>query len=410
MNGSVVSSGSVGQKSKLTASNLNAHNEQIAEDEKMQSRTKKTSSIMSPGSVAPSSNSNSSNNSRNRTTSVMSNTNRHIYHPIPLELSSRNLLYYLYNTQNEEEKELMQQRFIDSKYIVAIGDLHGHLSALKLLMLKLEEALGNDLHQKYHLVFLGDYVDRGPKIKETIEYLIQLEKSRKPGTTHFLMGNHDFAMAMFLGLFDDQVKEGESLGSTCKGYFKNYELWKGNGSEHMHLQGRRWGPGFTYSSFNTFYSYCTKDGRKDNDVIGDRDLLLRRMPESHKQFFRNTPWMLYNEKNIFVHGGFQTSSSLKEQMLPLMRRDIMVPRIKPISERNFSSMDGHEDSTRRIVSGHMQVDRVKVSPKRALVDVSGGLTGELACVVLPSCKVITTQPPVAAHEEEEEFDRLLNSD
>ena len=75
---------------------------------------------------------------------------------------------------------------------------------------------------------------------ETVDYMIMLRKSRKPGTTHFLMGNHCHAFAMFLGLFDDETIPGKSLGETCNGYLRDFELWKGKGCNDMHLQGRRY--------------------------------------------------------------------------------------------------------------------------------------------------------------------------
>lgn len=243
-------------------------------------------------------------------------------------------------------------------------------------------------------VFLGDYVDRGPQIKETIDFMIGLKKQRKPNTTHFLMGNHDHACSMFLRLFDDAVESGKSLGVTCQNYPREFELWKGiqEVANNMHLQGRRWGSGFVYSSFNTFYSYCCESSsQKDMDVVGDYEKFQASVPFEHKNFFRNLPWVLFNEDNIFVHGGFHSYTNLKEQLIPLLKRDIYQARVKPLSERGYIDMDGHKDTHRRIVSGHVQVKKAKVSSKRALIDISGGMTGELCAIILPSAKIITTE-------------------
>ena len=48
------------------------------------------------------------------------------------------------------------------------------------------------------MVFLGDYVDRGPDSRAVLELLTHLQRSRP--NTHFICGNHDFALMAFLGL------------------------------------------------------------------------------------------------------------------------------------------------------------------------------------------------------------------
>lgn len=50
----------------------------------------------------------------------------------------------------------------------AIGDIHGHLTALEVLMERL------DYTEEDTLIFLGDYVDRGPDTKGVVDWLIQL--------------------------------------------------------------------------------------------------------------------------------------------------------------------------------------------------------------------------------------------
>ncbi|KAG2370852.1 hypothetical protein C9374_007128 [Naegleria lovaniensis] len=352
-------------------------------------------------------------NSRQRSSSLQSSFSRNKHSQ---QSNQQRPIRLLFPATTEEERELQEQHYIPSRYIVAIGDVHGHLQALQKLLKKLEQHLGKDLFEKYHLVFLGDYVDRGPQIKETIEFMISLKKQRKPNTTHFLMGNHDHACSMFLGLFDDALENGKSLGITCQNYTREFELWKGiqEVANNMHLQGRRWGSGFVYSSFNTFYSYiCDSNSQKDMDVVGDFKKFQSKVPDEHKNFFRNLPWVLFNEDNIFVHGGFHSYTNLKEQLVPLFKRDIYQPRVKPLSERGYIDMDGHKDTHRRIVSGHVQVKNAKVSSKRALIDISGGVTGELCALILPSAKVITTEENsvlVKGDMDDEELQELLKSD
>jgi serine/threonine protein phosphatase 1 len=67
--------------------------------------------------------------------------------------------------------------------IYAIGDIHGHYWKLVGLLSKMP------LTPDDQLIFVGDYIDRGPQSREVIELLIDLRKQR-PGTV-FLRGNHE---------------------------------------------------------------------------------------------------------------------------------------------------------------------------------------------------------------------------
>lgn len=76
--------------------------------------------------------------------------------------------------------------FFESEQIVCFGDIHGQLEQLKDLIEKVDFYLAEEL-ELYHYVFLGDYVDRGEKVKETLDFLIKLKHERK-GRVYFLMG------------------------------------------------------------------------------------------------------------------------------------------------------------------------------------------------------------------------------
>ncbi len=69
--------------------------------------------------------------------------------------------------------------------ILAIGDIHGCLTALDTLLDFIE------LKPEDTLIFLGDYVDRGPDSRGVLNRLIEL--SARPNTI-FLRGNHDLWM------------------------------------------------------------------------------------------------------------------------------------------------------------------------------------------------------------------------
>lgn len=73
----------------------------------------------------------------------------------------------------------------------AIGDLHGCLAELEVLLEALAPEAGDTV------CFLGDYVDRGPDARGVIERLIRL-RAEGPQCV-FLKGNHEDMFLAFLG-------------------------------------------------------------------------------------------------------------------------------------------------------------------------------------------------------------------
>src|SRR5262249_52357538 len=76
----------------------------------------------------------------------------------------------------------------------AIGDIHGRFDLLGLAL----EAIGDLAEQDARLVFLGDYVDRGPQSRQVVEKLMELCASDR---VVCLRGNHEELMV--LGLTGD---------------------------------------------------------------------------------------------------------------------------------------------------------------------------------------------------------------
>jgi hypothetical protein len=66
---------------------------------------------------------------------------------------------------------------------VFVGDTHGDLDAT-------ETVFSQYFKPGYTLVFLGDYVDRGPDSKDNIAFLLK-KKSEAPDQVFLLMGNHE---------------------------------------------------------------------------------------------------------------------------------------------------------------------------------------------------------------------------
>ncbi len=69
----------------------------------------------------------------------------------------------------------------------AIGDIHGETQHLMRIMSRLPELTREDT-----LVFLGDYIDRGPESKQVVQYLMKLPTQTKAKVV-CLRGNHEDA-------------------------------------------------------------------------------------------------------------------------------------------------------------------------------------------------------------------------
>ena len=81
----------------------------------------------------------------------------------------------------ESEPRLIE--LAEAERVVFVGDTHGDLEATQLVV------------EQYFrpgttLVFLGDYVDRGPHSRENLNYLLQL-KVEQPKGIYLLQGNHE---------------------------------------------------------------------------------------------------------------------------------------------------------------------------------------------------------------------------
>lgn len=81
-----------------------------------------------------------------------------------------------------------------SSKIFTIGDIHGCYFTLRSLFNKISPSK-TDL-----LIFLGDYIDRGPRIKETIDFFVELEEQKFQ--VIFLLGNHE---SMLLDAYNDSL-------------------------------------------------------------------------------------------------------------------------------------------------------------------------------------------------------------
>lgn len=139
--------------------------------------------------------------------------------------------------------------------LYGIGDIHGCANTLELLLEDISPSSDD------HLVFIGDYVDRGPNTKGVIDRLIRL---RSECRCTFLRGNHEEMMINFLD-------------------FRESELWHINGGEA------------------TLRSYLTKSGNYD-------------IPNEHVDFVRDTVSYWDEPEFFFVHAGLKPHMTIEENL------------------------------------------------------------------------------------------------
>ena len=75
--------------------------------------------------------------------------------------------------------------------LFAIGDIHGCPDELSALLKAIE------LDKSDTLIFVGDYVDRGPSAKDVIDILLEVKRNHSDSV--FLKGNHEDMMLSFFG-------------------------------------------------------------------------------------------------------------------------------------------------------------------------------------------------------------------
>jgi serine/threonine protein phosphatase 1 len=256
----------------------------------------------------------------------------------PLRGYSPAMLRRLFQGRSKTAAQVAPRRALapPQQRIHAIGDIHGRLDLLTVLhddILADRKARPHD--GKDVIVYLGDYVDRGPYSREVIDYLLG---DPLPGfTAVHLMGNHDEAMLQFL---DDA-----SIGPT----------WASFGGESTLLSyGVRTTPGLI--------------GMRRYE--GMRQQLVEKMPQSHAAFLRGLQLSYQAGDYLFAHAGVRPGVPLDQQDPD----DLMW-----IRETFLSSSVDHG---KIVVHGHTPTDEPQVRVNRIGIDTGAFASGILTCLVL----------------------------
>ncbi|MDR1044804.1 MAG: serine/threonine protein phosphatase [Candidatus Adiutrix sp.] len=102
---------------------------------------------------------------------------------------------------------------MDDQRIFVVGDIHGCYDKLKKMLRRLDWRLGRG----ELLIFLGDYIDRGPDSYEVVESILELQ-AQAPDEVITLMGNHE---RMFLELISGQGRP-QLLANGLPATIRNY--------------------------------------------------------------------------------------------------------------------------------------------------------------------------------------------
>jgi serine/threonine protein phosphatase 1 len=142
--------------------------------------------------------------------------------------------------------------------IYAIGDIHGSLKALLTIFIQ------NLIQKDDTIVFLGDYVDRGPDSKKVLNWLITNKTNYK---FIFILGNHEIMM------------------KTAKTSNERLMEW------------------LYFGGSQTLDSY----------KIGDDSNWMNKIDDSHWEFIDSCKAYHEIEDYIFVHAGLEAGKELQEQ-------------------------------------------------------------------------------------------------
>jgi serine/threonine protein phosphatase 1 len=226
--------------------------------------------------------------------------------------------------------------------IYAIGDIHGRSDLLDRLLGSIRRDIsrwrGNVL-----LIFVGDYVDRGPDTRGVIDILIDLATV---ADARFLRGNHDQALLDFLG-----------AAST-------FPAWREFGAQE------------------TLRSYGVPPPSSEDPkaLFETRTRFEAALPQTHQSFLRNTQFSFEIGDYFFCHAGVKPGIALNLQS----PRDLMWIRDEFLHcEQPFGKI---------VVHGHTPSKRPVRTHIRIGIDTEAYASSRLTAAVLQdnACRFLHT--------------------
>ncbi|NJM34439.1 MAG: serine/threonine protein phosphatase [Rhodomicrobium sp.] len=233
------------------------------------------------------------------------------------------------------ETSIVEAAVPDGIRVYAVGDIHGRLDLLDELLSMIAANERSWPAERAFLIFLGDYIDRGPDSAGVIDRLLSgLPDDLQPV---FLRGNHEDMMQRCLG-------EPGLIGD-----------W------------------MTYGGMETLQSYGIDLKALRYGEIDAADLskqLQEKIPLSHRAFLNSLQVTAELGDYFFVHAGVRPGIALDAQSL----EDCLYIRGR--------FLDYPGDFGKIVVHGHTPADEPEVRSNRIGIDTGAFFTGRLTAVCL----------------------------
>lgn len=227
----------------------------------------------------------------------------------------------------------------DGVRIYAVGDIHGRSDLLKIQLAQIAADELSHPCMRSTIIFLGDYIDRGPDSRGTIELLLACAQLRD---VVFLKGNHELFFRRFLDA-------PETLDD-----------WR------------------SYGGLQTLASYGLRPSlrRSDDDHQGLSDELRAALPAQHLAFLHSLVPQYVCGDFVFVHAGIRPGIALARQT----EEDLLWIRDDFLS---------HGSSFEKfVIHGHTPVIAPDIRSNRANIDTGAFATGRLSCVAIEGSDIV----------------------
>lgn len=217
--------------------------------------------------------------------------------------------------------------------VYAVGDIHGRADLLERMISTIRAEIDRDRPADWRIVFLGDYVDRGPDSSMVLERIAGLA-GRDPRYIA-LAGNHDVGMVEFL----------ESPDASS-----------------LFIQ---------YGGVETARSYGVEfDPNDPVELRQGHRALLRAVPPTHLAVLRGAVFSVTFGDFFYCHAGIRPGVPLARQApddLVWMRRPFL---------------DDARLHPKIVVHGHTIVGRAEIHPNRVNVDTGAWRSGVLTALMV----------------------------
>lgn len=233
--------------------------------------------------------------------------------------------------------------------IYAIGDIHGRYDLLKQMMETIERhAAAYRRGQDYHIIVLGDMIDRGPDSARVIRSLRSLSGQKKATV---LLGNHEDAMLRTI-----------------------------DGEPGMLTRWMRFGGDATLQSFGI------TPPRDEDDYPRVMQQMRSDIPENYVNWLRRRPISVRSGDYLFCHAGIRPGVEIARQ-----KTDDMLW----IRDEFLESDEAHGVV---VVHGHSISPDVELRHNRIGVDTGAYRTGILTAAFLSDtvCHILSTENEEAA--------------